>query len=258
MGSARARGRYGRPVIAVTRSFRFVLASAILFAACSSGSDGVAPATVIPTLPADPDAVLETSARFMGQVETVRFSIERSGAPIHIDPADLLTFNKAEGRFAAPASADALVTIRVGGINTEIGAIAFEGKTWLSNPITGEYSPAPGGYAFDPATLFDPTIGWRPLLASGLTDVEWLGTEQGPDGGRYRLTATADPERVEVITAGLVRNQTVVLDMRFDIATGAVREVSFDTVNEGETSSWALTFSDYGEDLEVSPPPDGD
>lgn len=230
----------------------------ILFAACSSGSDDAAvPTPTSSTLPPDPDTVLAASARFMGEVDTVRFSIERSGAPIHIDPADLLTFNKAEGRYAAPTSADALVTIRVGGINTEIGAIAFEGRTWLSNPITGEYSLAPGGYAFDPATLFDATIGWRPLLASGLTDVVWLGNEPGTDGPRYRLTATADPERLEVITAGLVRNQTVVLDMRFDIATGAVREVTFDTVNEGETSSWALTFSDYGENLDVSPPPDG-
>jgi hypothetical protein len=231
---------------------------AIIIASCSSGSDDdAAPVATSSTLPPDPDSVLEASARFMGEVDTVRFSIERSGAPIHIDPADLLTFNTAEGRFAAPTSADALVTIRVGGINTEIGAIAFEGKTWLSNPITGEYSLAPGGYAFDPATLFDPAIGWRPLLTSGLTGVEWLGTVPGPDGQRYRMTATADPERLEVITAGLVRNQTVVLDMRFDTSTGAVREVSFDTVNEGETSSWALTFSDYGEDLEVSPPPDG-
>ena len=47
----------------------------------------------------------------MGTVDTVAFTIERSGAPVHIDTNGLLVFNKAVGRFAAPTSADALVTV---------------------------------------------------------------------------------------------------------------------------------------------------
>lgn len=219
---------------------------------CSSGADP----EPVATLPPDSQAVLAAAATAMGEVKTVEFSIERTGAPLYIDPLDLLTFNKAEGRFAAPTSADAVVTVEVGGFNTKIGAIAFEGKTWLSDPITGKYAPAPSGYAFDPATLFDADVGWRPLLASGLSDVEWLGLEATAQGDRYRLRAVADPERVEVITAGLVKDQTVVLDIRLDTATGAVREVEFSTVNEGETSTWKLGFSRYGEAITVSPPPD--
>lgn len=189
----------------------------------------------------------------MGTVDTVRFTIERTGAPVHIDPGDLLTFNKAEGRFAAPSSADALVTIAIAGFNTEIGAIAFEGKTWLSDPITSRFTLAPGSYAFDPATLFDPEIGWRPLLQSGLTEIEWLGLDGNAD--RYRLKGLADPERVEVITAGLVKDQQVVLDIALDTTSGAVREVAFSTVYDGAQSTWTLTFNGYGEPVDVSPPP---
>lgn len=229
----------------------------MLLVSCSS-DEPVQDSEPTTTLAPDQGAVLGAAARVMGEVDTVQFSIERTGAPIHIDPADLLTFNKATGRFAAPTSADALVTVEVAGFNTNIGAIAFEGRTWLSDPISGKFSPAPGGYAFDPATLFDPEIGWRPLLASGLTDVEWVGFESTEDGDRYHLRGIADPERLEVITAGLVRNQTVVIDLWFDTVTGEVREVEFPTVNEGETSTWTLTFSGYGEPVDVQPPPDGE
>lgn len=191
----------------------------------------------------------------MGKVDFVEFTIERSGAPIYIDSFEILAFNKAVGRFAAPTAADALVTVEAAGFVTEIGAIASEGQTWLSDPVSGNFAPAPGSYAFDPATLFDAEVGWRPLLESGLTEVEWKGaaTKDGED--RYHLSGLADPERLEVITAGLVRNQEVVLELWLDPVSGAVREVEFSTVNNGAISSWVLTFHGYGEALDVTPPP---
>ena len=191
----------------------------------------------------------------MGAVESVTFTIARSGAPIHIDTQKVIVFNSAEGRFAAPSSADALVSVEAAGFRTQIGAIAFEGRTWLSEPITGKFTLAGGNYAFDPAILFDPDVGWRPLLTDGLTEIDWVGFDatHGPD--RYRLMGLADPERLEVITATLVRGQEIILDLWLDTRTGEVREVEFSTVNDGETSSWVLTFSGYGEPIEVSPPP---
>ena len=225
--------------------------AAMVITACSSEATPDPPAT----LPPDQTVVLDAAALLMGQVDTVTFSIERSGAPVFIDPQEFLTFNKAVGRFAAPTSADALVTVEVAGFNTEIGAIAFEGTTWISDPLTGNFALAPGGYAFDPATLFDPDIGWRPLLAGGLSQIEWVGLDPGASEDRYVLRGLADPERLEVITAGLVRDQEVVLEIRFDTETGAVREVEFSTVYDGDTSTWILAFHGYGEPIEVSPPP---
>lgn len=225
-----------------------VLTLVVTGTACSADDGDETP----DTLPPDQETVLGAAATVMGQVETVQFTIERTGAPIYIDPAEILVFEKAEGRFEAPSSADALVTVEVGGFRTEIGAIAHEGTTWLSDPITGNFALAPGDYAFDPATLFDPSIGWRPLLAGGLSDIEWFGLDATD---RYHLSALADGDRVEVITAGLVREQDVVLDLRLDATTGAVREVEFSTVNDGEISTWTLVFSGYGEPVDISPPP---
>ena len=184
----------------------------------------------------------------------VRFKIERSGAPVYIDNLDTLNFSDADGQFEAPSSANAVVTLSVGTINAQIGAIAIDGVTWLTNPITGEWENAPTGYDFDPTTLFDPELGWKPLLAEGLSDVEWIGEDTKNSEPRYHLRAVADEERVALILAGLIRKQTVDLDIWIDPETGYVREAELSTVYEGQTSDWYIEFSEFDEPIEIEPP----
>jgi len=233
----------------MSRPLRTTLVALVsLVAACGGGSEPDA------VLPPESDVVLEAAANEMGSVESVRFMIERSGAPIYIDPLDTLNFASAEGQFSAPSSANALVTLAVGSINAQIGAIAIDGTTWLTNPITGEWEDAPDGYIFDPATLFDPEQGWRPLLASGLSDVEWVGEEEINGEPRYHIRAQADQDRVAVILAGLIKKQPVELDMWIEPTTGYVREAELSTVNEGQTSDWYIEFTEFGEPVEIAPP----
>lgn len=207
-----------------------------------------------PTLPPQVDTVLAASATAMGDVQYVRFKIERAGAPVYIDPLDTLNFSIAEGQFAAPSSANAVVTLAVGNINAQIGAIALDGETWLTNPISGEWEAAPDGYEFDPATLFDPQLGWRPLLAEGLSDVEWIGEEERNSQSRYHIRAAADEDRVAVILAGLIRKQAVDLDMWIDPVSGYVREAELSTVYEGQISDWFIEFSEFEEPVEITAP----
>ncbi len=190
----------------------------------------------------------------MGSVNYVRFKIERSGAPVYIDSLDTLNFSSAEGQFAAPSSANAVVTLQVGNLNANIGAIAINGKTWLTNPISGKWEDAPEGYDFNPATLFDPELGWRPLLADGLSDVVWIGEESRNNEPRYHIRATADEDRVAVILAGLIKKQPVELDMWIEPSTGYVREAELSTVFEGQTSDWSIEFSEFEQPVEISPP----
>jgi hypothetical protein len=190
----------------------------------------------------------------MGSVDYVRFKIERSGAPVYIDSLDTLSFSTAEGQFAAPSSANAVVTLAVGSINAQIGAIAIDGTTWLTNPITGDWEDAPEGYEFDPATLFDPELGWRPLLATGLTEVEWIGEETKNSQPRYHIRAQANEDRVAAILAGLIRKQPVSLDLWIEPETGFVREAELSTVLEGQTSDWSIEFSEFGVEVDISPP----
>jgi lipoprotein LprG len=229
------------------RLWGLVAVTALLTASCGGNA-------TVTTLPPDPDLVLNAAAEAMGTIDFVRFEIERGGAPVFIDPLDTLSFALAEGQFAAPSSANALVTLEVGNLNAQIGAIAIEGETWLTNPITGNWEVAPDGYEFDPATLFDPDLGWRPLLAAGLSDVEWIGEEEHNGEPRYHIRATADEERVAVILAGLIDKQPVELDMWIDIEHGYVREAELSTVLDGQTSDWFIEFSEFAEPVEIAPP----
>jgi lipoprotein LprG len=190
----------------------------------------------------------------MGSVDTVRFGMLHSGAPVYIDPANVVSFKEADGRFVAPASADAILTVGAVGLTVQIGAVAIDGETCLSNFITGEFEPAPAGYTFDPATLFDPDLGWRPLLTDGLTDVVFVGEDEVADRPVYHLSGLAAQDRVELITAGLVRGQDVVLELWIDRETGHVLAAEFDAEYRGEATNWRLTFGEYGEDMNVSAP----
>lgn len=229
-------------------ALRGVLALALVGSGCSGGSE---PTT---TIPPEPETVLSTAAEVMGSVDFVHFRIERGGAPVYIDPLDTLNFAIAEGQFASPSSANAVVTLAVGNLNAQIGAIAIDGKTWLTNPITGEWEDAPEGYDFDPTTLFDPELGWKPLLAEGLSEVVWIGEEERDSEPRYHIRATADEDRVAVILAGLIRKQPVDLDLWIDPGTGYVREAELSTVYEGQTSDWFIEFTEFGEPVEITPP----
>ncbi len=229
------------------RGYGALLSLMLVVAACSS-------ATPTTTLPPQPEPVLEAAATAMGSIDFVRFKIERGGAPVYIDSLQTLNFSLAEGQYASPSAANAVITLAVGSLNAQIGAIAIDGQTWLTNPITGDWEVAPSGYAFDPSTLFDPELGWRPLLATGLTEVEWIGEETKNSEARYHIRAAANEDRVALILAGLINKQAVDLDMWIDPETGYVREAEMSTVFEGQTSDWYIEFTDFGVAVDISPP----
>jgi lipoprotein LprG len=219
-----------------------------LTAACSSTE---ATTTTAPPTAAE---LLEVSAATMGSVDTVQFSIARGGEPVYIDAQGFLEFVSATGRFAAPGAAEALVKVSAVGLSTEVGAVVIEGDTWLTNPITGNWEPTPPGYTFDPATLFDPQIGFRAMLQEGIPTVEDLGEEIVDETTLRHVRFTASGERVEVVTAGMVRGTDVTIDAWIEPTSGELRRAKFPTTIGAKPTEWDLTFFDYGADITITPP----
>jgi hypothetical protein len=227
------------------------LAASLVIAACGSSGDGEPTA---PTIPADATSIVAASAAAMGATESVRFELNRSGAPVYIDQLEQLALNGLVGQFTVPGSAQAVLEVEVnGGLISELGAIALDDEIWLSNPITGTFEPLPAGIDLDPSLFFDPQGGWQPLM-EGLTDVELVATEQRDGANRYHIAATAPADRVETITAGLVRDQDVDIDFWIQPVTGHVRSVEFTTSVDGDDVEWSLDLSEYGEDFDIQPP----
>jgi hypothetical protein len=228
----------------INRTPLLVLLATTLVAAACSGHDEAS----------DPDAVIALSVERMANVESVRFFLERTGVPVFIDDDNILEFTSAEGRFASPDSTDALLTVRAIGIPTQVGAVQIGADTWITNPITGSWEDAPAGFTFDVATLFDPVRGWSELLSGGLTNVHFV-TEEDLDGellAHFRVTAPAD--RIEQVTAGMVRGQAVDGDLWIETSTGEIRELSFTTDMADGVTKWSLRMTEYGTAVEITAP----
>jgi hypothetical protein len=228
----------------IHRSFLPILLAAVLIgAACSEADEAI-----------DPEAVIAQSIERMGEVESVAFFLERTGIPVYIDDANTIEFTSADGRFLAPESTDALLTVRAFGIPARVGAVQIGGDTWITNPITGKWEDAPSGFTFDVAALFDRTQGWSALLDGGLTNVHFVA-ETEVDGevlAHFRVTAPAD--RIEQITAGMVSGQAVDGDLWILRSSGEIRELSFHTDMTDGVTSWRLVMTEYGSEVEISVP----
>jgi len=239
-------------MVDVTRSYRSaaVLFAALMLALVGCG-DGGGESFDGPRLAQDATELQATSAAAMGSVTSVRFQLTRTGAPVFIDQVESIALDQIEGRFSEPGSADAILQVTVNeSLGTKLGAVAIDEEVWLSNPVTGKFETLPPGFDIDPSLFFDPKGGWEPLIG-GLTDVEFVEEQKN---GRYHLTGTAPAERMQAITAGLVRGQDVDLDLWLNPVTAEVVAIEFSTEFDGETSDWVLELLDYGETFEIVPP----
>jgi lipoprotein LprG len=202
---------------------------------------------------ADPNAVAAAASQAMAAVTSVRFSLARTGAAIFIDEFERIALDSLLGRFTVPNQAQAELTVTINDtLTTKLGAVAIDEQVWISNPVTGEFEILNDGYDMDPSRFFDPTGGWKPLLAN-LADVTLIGIEDR-GGDRYHIRGTAPAEQVRNITVGLVRDQDVPVDVWVHPDTNLVTAAEFTTVLDGAVSDWTLTLSDYGEIFRIEPP----
>ena len=230
------------------RWFVILIAIALVASACG-GEEGVS--FDGPRLATEASSLQAASATAMGNVESVRFQLERTGAPVYVDQVESIALDELEGRFSLPGSADAILEVTVNGsLGTKLGAVAIDDEVWLSNPVTGKFETLPLGFDLDPSLFFDPKEGWQPLIES-LTNVTFVAEESD---GRYALTGTAPAERMQSITAGLVRGQDVDLDLWLNPVTAEVLTIEFSTEFDGETSDWVLNLFEYGGTFDITPP----
>jgi hypothetical protein len=231
-----------------TGTWLFVLACGILGAACGGDAEPEGD-----PLPAVATTIVDASSAAMAAVTSVRFDLRRSGADVYIDQFESLALDKIKGRFSAPGSADAVLSVTVdGSLKTELGAVALGEQVWLSNPVTGKFEVLDTGYDIDPATFFDPQRGWGPLMGT-LTDVVLVGVEDR-GGKRYHVRGVGPAAQMEIITAGLVVDQDVTIDFWLKRDTALVTAAEFSTVFRGKTTDWVIELSDYGHDFQIKMP----
>lgn len=230
----------------------WVILGASLVGACSSSSSTASStAQATTTTAVTVDTVLAHSADAMAAIDTVGFHLVRSGTPVYLDKGGSLAFEEAKGRYSHPsAAADAVVKIKALGANAQVGAVSINGELLLSNPLTGTWGPAPDSITFDPLTLFDPELGWQPLLRHDLTGARLI---DDADEGQRHVAGQAAGARLAAVTGGLVHDDAP-MDLWIDDASGHVVKATFDTTSQAGVSNWQMDLSDYGVAVAITRP----
>lgn len=216
----------------------------LVAAGCSGGSAESTTSTTAPTV----EEILTASAVTMQAVDTLRYEIELSGAPITLLGIEL---RSARGKYAAPDSSEAVLEAAIGGLTIELLTIAIGDTSWVTNPLTGDWDEYTGSRAFNPAIIFDPALGWLPLLTQDINDARLV---EPLDSDSYVVTGTAAGARVETLTAGLVESQPVVIRLDIERATGLVTRMDFTTRGEEGETRWLLELSEFGDPVLIDPP----
>ncbi len=189
----------------------------------------------------------------MASVKTLRFTLKHEGAAVFIQGGGQeVAFGTAKGRFAAPSSADAIIDVSAGSLKAEVGAVAIDGRVWLTDPLTGRWASAPNAFRFDPARIFRADVGLSALLTNGLTKAVLASPTPDRDG-LFHITARVSPTRVATLTSGLVED---VQDAEFwiDADTSLLTTARFAVpLGRGDTK-WTLQLSDYGAPVTVTQP----
>lgn len=225
-----------------------LIAVVLIASACADDTAGTTtttgPATTTTVLTVE--GILADAAETMQAVETLRYEITLSRAPITLLGVEL---RGAAGQYLAPESSQAILEAAIGGLTIELATIAIGETSWLTNPLTGVWDEYTGSRAFNPAMIFDPELGWKPLLTTDLNDAAYT-----TEGDSFVVTGTAAGARVEVLTAGLVESQPVDMRIEIDRESSHVTSMEFDTTGETGVTNWVLELSEFDEPVSVEPP----
>jgi hypothetical protein len=193
------------------------------------------------------------AADAMAALDSARFEMERSGAPIRVAG---IVFDSALGVYQAPDAAKAVLKGQAGDLAVELGTISIGRRTWLTNPLTGAWEELEPGTGFNPATIFDADLGWRAILLSLLEPV--YGGGATVDGeGLWLMRGIITPEQIATLTAGLVAPQEVEVDLFVDPATFLLWKAEFATDGDDGRSEWVITLSHFDEPVTVEAPAAG-
>ena len=210
-----------------------------------------------PALP--PEEIVQATADHLNQLDGFHFIIERTGAPAFLDLDGLIAFRRAEGDYTAPDKARAVVRVIVPGLVTEVNVISIGAVQWQTNVVTGAWEELPPHWGFNPAALFDPTIGLPTILQNELSELELVGLEplEGvTTDSVYRLTAVVAGDSIYQMSGTLIGPDPVTAEFWINPVTfDPIRILVTEPVPDSdEPSLWQVDFSQLGQAVAIEAP----
>lgn len=213
----------------------------------------------LPALP--PAQIVQNAAGRMNGMAGFRFDIAREGAPAYLDPDGVLSFRRAAGAYVAPDKALATVRVIGPGLITDVDVISIAETQWQTNVATGAWEELPPNWGFNPAVLFDETVGLQAILTADMTGLQLAEPQTLPESSRpdqrlYHLTGTVDGARLYEMSGTLIGPQPVTAELwiapeTFELIRVVVTEPASES---GAASVWQVDFSGFDEVIEIQPP----
>lgn len=195
----------------------------------------------------------------MQETAGFHFVIDRKGAPAFLDAEETLSLRRMEGDFVAPDRIRAMVRVIAPGLVSDVQVISIADIQWQTIPLSNQWQQLPPEWGFNPALLFDPSVGLKPILEADLVDLQSLGhveLEELPGRWLYALAGRVQGARIYEITYGLIGPE--MMDISLWIFPGSF-ELHRMLITDGsqvdqEATIWTLDFWDYDQEVEIQPP----
>ncbi len=210
----------------------------------------------LPDIPAE--EIIQHSVERMKNMAGFSFLFERSGAPAYLDLDETLNFRRAEGVFVSPDAVSAHVRIIVPGLVVETDIVSIGSSQWSTNILTGQWEQLPPEWGFNPTVMFDPEIGIQAALASGLTELELVNTEEleeVPGLELYVIKGMMDGEAIYRTSYGLIGPGRVKVTIWIAPDTYEAHRLILTEVGMNEEDTvWRFDFWDFDQVIEISLP----
>lgn len=212
--------------------------------------------------PADARVLLEQAAEGLGEVDSLHFKLQLTGAPAFIDNSNIISFVSADGSYVAPDRVQAKVSAAVLGVPGQIDVVAvgdeqfykhivLTGNRWLNQ----QFSPG-----FNADQLIRSDDGIKRALRS-LTDIIYNGIEDLYGVSVHHIHGNAPVADISAVTVGLIRGEgQATADIYLNVDTGRVErfvlvQPETATRQNPEPTTWTMELFDYNApDISIAAP----
>ena len=227
----------------------------LCLSACSSTTQDVA------TL--EPSALIHEAANKLMGVNTLRVTIDRSGADYGFETTlGSVVFNHLTGQYVAPDVVYATVRVALAKLPIEIELYAKGDQQWVRGVFSNnEWQSGVFAPGFNPKTLLTQAETGLQGALNALSALELQGETQLEDGTAvYEIKATADGKSVSSLLVDIVE-MTGVTEITVFIDKASHRPLKFVVVQpesvtdlQPDPTTWTIELYDFDAAAELSPP----
>ena len=196
--------------------------------------------------------VLTKSYESMQNATSFHFTMEHSSAGTPISKKILMT--NLSGDIVSPDKLQATITGTYSDMAIEISLVTVGEQTYMTNPISGAWEPAPA--AFQVLNVFDPGTGVGAII-KGLADVTDLGNEKLGKTSCYHLSGNVLSESLAPLTGTTATGVKIATEVWISQKTLLVQQVKLNgkiTDNEQDGITRILTFTNYNKEIDIKLP----